>query len=177
MISLRSEHLGSRLLTAHGESRGGTVHKRAPTWPELAWRANVDASPWSMRLLDLEKGRHQHSFNMEDQTVGNYLRTHRKRACMSQRDLGLLIGYKHEGQVSRHERSKTVPPLLTALAYEIIFRVPVSAMFPGFHSAVTQMVEGNLIDFEKTLQGRGEKARNIKATAQTLRWIAKRKAP
>jgi DNA-binding XRE family transcriptional regulator len=114
---------------------------------------------------------------MKDQTVGNYLRTHRKRAGMSQRELGLLIGYKHEGQVSRHERSKTVPPLLTALAYQIIFRVPVSAMFPGFHSAVTQMVEGNLIDLGKTLQGRLEKDPNIKATAQTLRWLANRQAP
>ena len=111
---------------------------------------------------------------MEDQTVGNYLRTHRKRAGMSQRELGLLIGYKHEGQVSRHERSKTVPPLLTALAYEIIFRVPVSAMFPGFHSTVAQMVDGNLIDFEKTLQGRSEKNPKRKAAAQTFRWLAKR---
>jgi DNA-binding XRE family transcriptional regulator len=92
---------------------------------------------------------------------------------MSQRDLGLLIGY-NEGQVSRHERSKTVPPLLTALAYEIVFRVPISAIFPGFHSTVVQMVEGNLIDFEKTLQGRRERYPNRKATAQTSRWLENR---
>src|SRR5229473_144274 len=101
---------------------------------------------------------------MENQTVGNYLRTHRKRAGMSQRELGLLIGYQHEGQVSRHERSKTVPPLLTALAYEIIFRVPVSAIFTGFHSSVTQMVEDGLSAFEQKLQGRSERDPQIKAT-------------
>ena len=102
------------------------------------------------------------------------MKTHRKKAGMSQRELGLLVGYKHEGQISRHERSKTVPPLLTALAYEVIFRIPVSAMFTGFHSSVTRMVEDNLSAFEQKLQGRNEKDPNVRATAQKRQWLAKR---
>ena len=96
---------------------------------------------------------------------------------MSQRELGLLIGNQHEGQVSRHERSKTIPPLLTALAYEIIFQAPVSAIFTGFHSSVAQMVEDGLSAFEQELQGRCERDLQIKATAQKLRWLTKRKTP
>jgi len=114
---------------------------------------------------------------MNDRTVGNYLKTHRKRAGMSQRELGLLIGYKNEEQVSRHERSKTAPPLLIALAYEIIFRVPVSAVFTGLHSNVSQMVEDNLFAFEQQLQNRRERNPHTKATAQKLQWLAKRNTP
>src|SRR2546425_6225186 len=107
VFSRRFEHLGSRSCRC---SIGIPLLHRAPVGPrrpELARRAIVDTSQWWPHLVTLEKGRkirHSHFSSMKDQTVGNYLRTHRKRAGMSQRELGLLIGYEHEGQVSRHER-------------------------------------------------------------------------
>jgi DNA-binding XRE family transcriptional regulator len=112
---------------------------------------------------------------MNTQEQANYLRTHRKRSGMSQRELGLLLGYEDQGQVSRHERSQTIPPLVTALAYEVIFREPISALFPGIHEHVKQVIEGNLTELENNLQSRSGKGRGAKVTAQKLVWLMERK--
>lgn len=112
---------------------------------------------------------------MKNQVLGNYLRAHRRKSGLSQRELGLLLGYKDEGQVSRHERSRTVPPLIAALAYEVIFRAPVSTLFPGIHVEVIRMMNGNLSAFEKELQQSSGKGRGASETAQKLIWLAQRK--
>jgi transcriptional regulator with XRE-family HTH domain len=112
---------------------------------------------------------------MEKQIPGNYLRAYRKKSGLSQRELGLLLGYLDQGQVSRHERSQTEPPLTSALAYESIFRVPVSAIFPGIHSDVKQAIEEKLAKFEVDLNGRSAKDRGAKVIAQKLIWLTKRK--
>ena len=112
---------------------------------------------------------------MKNQVLGNYLRTHRRRSGLSQRELGLLLGYKDGGQACRHERSKTVPPLIAALAYEVVFRVPVSVLFPGIHAEVTRMMEGNLAAFEERLQQRSGKGRGTNETAQKLLWLTQRR--
>ena len=49
--------------------------------------------------------------NMSKKIAGNYLRRHRRTRGLSQRELALLVGYKQQWQVSRHELSKTMPPL------------------------------------------------------------------
>lgn len=113
--------------------------------------------------------------SMKNQVLGNDLRTHRKRSGLTQRELGLFLGYEDEGAVSRHERSKTVPPLIAALAYEVIFRVPVSALFPGLHAQVTRTMEGNLAAFEEDLQQRNGKGRGANETAQKLIWLTQRR--
>ena len=94
---------------------------------------------------------------------------------MKQRELGRLIGYKGEGQVSQHELSRTIPPLLVALAYEAVFHVPVSAIFTGFRASVEQMVEDNMSAFEEELRSTAEKDPQSQATAHKLEWITKRK--
>lgn len=83
--------------------------------------------------------------------MGNYLRAHRRRSGLSQRDLGILVGYGHAHAISKHERSKSVPPLLIALAYEIIFEIPVGKLFTGFRSVVTQSVARNIQDLKTDL--------------------------
>ncbi len=109
---------------------------------------------------------------MTEQVVGNYLRAHRRRCGLSQRDLGKLVGYAHEWQVSRHERSQTVPPLLIALAYEVVFQIPVAKLFAGFHSVVSGVVARNLEDLKAKLENRtGGPA---KATLQKLQWLTER---
>jgi DNA-binding XRE family transcriptional regulator len=90
---------------------------------------------------------------MTKEEVGNYLRAHRRRCGLSQRELGILVGYGHGHAISKHERSKSVPPLLIALAYEIIFEVPVGQLFTGFHSVVTQAVARNIQDLKTDPQG------------------------
>jgi DNA-binding XRE family transcriptional regulator len=108
---------------------------------------------------------------MTKEEVGNYLRAHRRRCGLSQRELGILVGYEHGHAISKHERSKSVPPLLIALAYEIVFEIPVGQLFIGFHSVVTQAVARNVQDLKKDLEsgkGRSNPERTKWLTTQRL---------
>jgi DNA-binding XRE family transcriptional regulator len=89
---------------------------------------------------------------------GNYIKTHRRRCKLSQRDLGILVGYgpnDHGASVGRHERSNVAPPLLIALAYEIVFDIPVAQIFPGFREAVAQSIARNVGDLKASWEASG----------------------
>jgi DNA-binding XRE family transcriptional regulator len=113
---------------------------------------------------------------MTDPALGNYLRMHRIKAGLSQREVANLLGYARPWQVSRHELSKTAPPLLTALAYQHIFQMPVSALFTGMHMTVADVIEQKLSAFERDLQDRSGKGHMAKATAHKLQWLTQRKS-
>jgi DNA-binding XRE family transcriptional regulator len=84
--------------------------------------------------------------------MGNYLRAHRRRCGLSQRELGILVGYGHGHVISKHERSQSAPPLLIALAYEVVFDIPVGQLFTGFRSVVTESVARNMRDLKVGLE-------------------------
>jgi len=113
---------------------------------------------------------------MKHRTAGNYLRTHRKKSGLSQREMGTLLGYNDPGQVSRHERSSSIPPLATALAYELIFRVPVSAIFFGMHGSVERDIEYKLQQLEAGLHKRSVADQDANLVAQKLIWLNERKS-
>lgn len=113
---------------------------------------------------------------MSDQSFGNYLRVHRRKAGLSQKELGRLLGYRRSWQVSRHERSQTVPPLLIALAYQKIFQTPISALFTGMAATVEKAIEESVASFEKDLKEKGAKGRTADGVAQKLTWITTRKS-
>jgi transcriptional regulator with XRE-family HTH domain len=113
---------------------------------------------------------------MKDQVAGNYLRTHRKKAGLTQREMGKLLGFSGAGQVSRHERSRSVPTLRNALAYESVFRVPVAEIFFGIRAAITRNVENELQRLEAELQKRNAEDRDGNAVAQKLVWLTVRKS-
>ena len=81
----------------------------------------------------------------------NYVRSHRKHAGLSQRELATILGYCDEGVVSRHELFLSVPPLLIALGYEVIFQTSISDLFPGLKQTIESAIEKNLTDFESKL--------------------------
>ena len=66
----------------------------------------------------------------------NYLRSYRKRSAFSQDEVAFLLGSSSGAKISRYERRGRRPPLETALAYEAIFQVPVSALFAGLYQKV-----------------------------------------
>ncbi len=105
--------------------------------------------------------------------TGNYLRAQRRKSGLTQRELGKLLGYQNKGPVPRHEQSRSVPPLLTALAYESVFLVPVSSIFAGFHTSVFANIEKNLREFEADL----DRTIHDRASAQTQQkrqWLKER---
>jgi len=63
----------------------------------------------------------------------NYLRTLRKRAGLTQKDVALLLGCSNESKVSRYEQFARQPTLVTALACEALFGVPLCEMFAGMY--------------------------------------------
>jgi len=107
--------------------------------------------------------------------LDNYLRTHRRKAGLSLRELGMLLAYADECAVSRHERSKTQPPILIAIAYEVIFRTPVAALFPGMRETVELTIEQRLHRFEEELRQRNGKGSRALQLAQKLAWLNERR--
>lgn len=81
----------------------------------------------------------------------NCVRSCRKHAGLSQRELATILGYCDEGVVSRHELFRSVPPLLIALGYEVIFQTSISDLFPGLKQTIESAIEKNLTDFESKL--------------------------
>jgi transcriptional regulator with XRE-family HTH domain len=71
----------------------------------------------------------------------NLLRARRKRSALSQREIAFLLGAHNGSKVSRYEQLTREPELKTALAYEVIFKCPVSELFPGLFKKVKAVVQ------------------------------------
>ncbi len=111
-----------------------------------------------------------------EQHLPNYLRTHRKTAGLTQRELGLILGYEDAGPVSRHERFQSIPPLIVAIGYEIVFGVPLSKIFAGLQETVEQVVEDRIAELEGSLGQRSARGPQAAVTARKLEWLCARKA-
>ena len=70
------------------------------------------------------------------QKLPNYLKTHRKRAGLSQDEVAFLLGLKAGARVCRDERFTQIAGLRTAFAYEIVFNTPASELFAGIYQKV-----------------------------------------
>jgi DNA-binding XRE family transcriptional regulator len=112
---------------------------------------------------------------MNQRALDNYLHTHRKKAGLSQREVGNLLGYSDEFAVSRHERSKTLPPLLIAIGYEVVFKKPIATLFPGLKEAVDKTIELRMRRFEEELQKENGKSRRGSRIAQKRAWLNERR--
>lgn len=103
------------------------------------------------------------------------MRTYRKRAGLSQRELASIVGWKSGAVVSHYEWANRLPSLQTALALEVLFGVPVRQLFVGAFESIGQETESRLQKLESALQkmsGNGPKAA---ITAKKLVWLTGRK--
>lgn len=103
--------------------------------------------------------------------LANYIRFHRKKAGLSQCELGKLLGYDDSAAVSKHEYHRSLPPLVIAIGYCVTFSVPLSELFAGLHQAVERVIEARLAELQQDLQDRGDQN---PAVARKLRWISER---
>lgn len=65
-----------------------------------------------------------------------YVRTHRRRWGLTQKELGWLLGVANRTAVSRIEMSKRKPPAECLVACAILFDLPLEEIFPGFHGEI-----------------------------------------
>jgi transcriptional regulator with XRE-family HTH domain len=107
----------------------------------------------------------------------NYVRARRKRAGLSQVELAFVLGYRDEGVISRHELFRSVPPLLIALGYEVVFKTSVSELFPGLRETVENAIETSLADFESALhKQKNQAARSqLPVITRKLEWLNERR--
>jgi hypothetical protein len=89
--------------------------------------------------------------------------------------LANILGLVTELQISRHERSLTLPLFLTAISYEIVFQVPLSELFPGVYETVHQNVEKRLGELEEQLHQSSAKGREATVIARKLEWLCERR--
>ena len=99
----------------------------------------------------------------------SYLRYHRRRWGLTQRELAYLLGLKSGSAISRIERNVVQPSLAIALACQVLFDAPLMELFPGAFSAIeSAMVEraGELSDrlqrgVERATEAKNELIENI----------------
>jgi DNA-binding XRE family transcriptional regulator len=113
---------------------------------------------------------------MKQPHLASRVRSHRKRAGLSQKDLARIVGLA-EARISRHERFGIVPPLAVALSYEAAFGVAVRDLYPRLYEDITQGVEAELVAMETELQGMTAKGRRATSVARKLEWCCERKKP
>lgn len=109
----------------------------------------------------------------------NRLRVLRRRLGLSQRELAFLLGHS-ESQVCRLERGSRTPLLAEALVIELVFGVPVKAIFAEFHEAVTTTLLGRARDLRSRLrkvsQGSDELSLKTSRLDSLLRHLSARSA-
>jgi transcriptional regulator with XRE-family HTH domain len=105
------------------------------------------------------------------------LRSLRKKSGLTQKELAVLLGFTSDLAISRHERSKAVPHLLTALGYEVIFGAKISDQFSGLYQSVERVTEQRLQELEARLQALDAKGRNAARIARVLEFLCVRRNP
>jgi transcriptional regulator with XRE-family HTH domain len=111
---------------------------------------------------------------MPPRRLDNYLLAFRKKSGLTQREVAFLLGCENGAQVSRYEKRRRLPPLVTALACEAVFGVPVSELFAGLRDAAKKEVGKRLLALKSQLEANSGKANEARIDAQKLRWLAER---
>lgn len=83
----------------------------------------------------------------------SYLRTERKRAGLTQRELALLVGEKSNTQLSRFERLKRLPRTETLIALMIIFKKGPQELIPDAYDRLMKLVHLRATELHEELQG------------------------
>lgn len=124
-----------------------------------------------------EKGRMTKILTKEvsSEPLANYVRVHRRRAGLSQRELGRVLGYHDDGTVARHEQFRSLPPLLIALGYEVVFQISTSEMFSGLKQTVALVIERRIADLENELRKKSGTGTRAALVAKKLEWLSQRR--
>ncbi len=96
---------------------------------------------------------------MARERIINYLRTFRRRIGFSQDEVAFLLGGFEGTTVSRHEHSRRIPLLGTALMYELIFGISIRDLYPGIFRQVHRSVRDRARGLRQSLRRQKESPR------------------
>ncbi|MGH9498164.1 MAG: helix-turn-helix transcriptional regulator [Terriglobales bacterium] len=105
------------------------------------------------------------------QPLANYLRAYRKRSGLTQREVALLLGCRDGGQVSRYEKQHYLPPLRTALACGVIFRVPLTQLFAGIQAGIVKEIADRIVNLRLELEAKLNRNPRSALTLRKLHWL------
>jgi len=108
--------------------------------------------------------------------LANYLRSHRLKTGLTQYDIAEIIRCAERDTISRHERLDSMPSLLIALSYEVLYQVPVAEIFAGLAHNVEFGIEAQLAAFEEHLGRQSAHGSRAAATARKLEWLSERRS-
>ena len=107
-------------------------------------------------------------------SIPHYLRRHRLRRGLTQRETAYLVGNQTPATVCQHEGLSREPDLRSALAYQVVYGVPADELFGGIYKDVEEQVTKRAHELSKELPKKdGNAAHWHKQNA--LRAIATRK--
>jgi transcriptional regulator with XRE-family HTH domain len=89
---------------------------------------------------------------MNSSPLSNYLRTYRKRAGLSQKELAFLLGNESAAEISRYEHGRQTPKLGKLLAYEYLFQTPIRKVYDGVSVEVEHEIRDRVRQLIKKLQ-------------------------
>jgi transcriptional regulator with XRE-family HTH domain len=105
---------------------------------------------------------------MPHERLRNYIKSHRKRAGLSQPDVAFLLGSNDETQVSRYENEHRLPSLEVALALQEIFKTPLPELFAGLHESIAADVVARIHEFSSRIQ---KENAGDRVTLRKLQWL------
>lgn len=88
--------------------------------------------------------------------IKNYLWIYRKRMGLAQKQAAFLLGHKNTAQLSRYEKGRRIPSLVTALKLEIIYATPVRALFPKLCNELKEDIQKRQEILYKALKNQGD---------------------
>jgi len=77
---------------------------------------------------------------MAHKSLDTYLRTYRRRAGLSQKEVAFLLGCRSGSRISRYEHMRSMPTLKTAFGFGAIFNAPVQELFTGVYQKVEKRI-------------------------------------
>jgi transcriptional regulator with XRE-family HTH domain len=107
--------------------------------------------------------------------MGSYLRYHRKKIGLTQKELAEIVGSLGPRQVAKHEKFQATPSIIAAIAYHVVLKASIAELFPGLHESVRYGVEQRLAEMEDRLQQSTAKGREANDIARKLVWMEERK--
>lgn len=94
--------------------------------------------------------------------INNYLKVYRRRWCLSQDELGDLLGIDAASTISRFESGERVPTRRELFACEVIFGVSPRALFPAYYQSIEEAVMRRAAALSAKLEGRTSAAAGVK---------------
>ena len=78
--------------------------------------------------------------------TSNRLSLYRRRSGLSQKEVGLLLGYRDGEMIGYYERSQRPPNIAVAFGYEALFGATPRDLFPDMYERIEHLVVTNAAD-------------------------------